>query len=158
MSARSSFFTGAKLLDVRVDSVDAAVLHARRSRWRDVEIERSRLGSAELYETELSGVRISDCKLGFINLRGATLTDVEFAGCSIDELDLGLARLSRVALRDCRVATLMIGGARLADVDLRGTDFARIDGLDGLRGATVDEDQLAAIGRLLAEGAGIRIQ
>jgi hypothetical protein len=60
-------------------------------------------------------------------------------------------------VRDCRIGTLDVTGARLEDVDLRGTDFRAINGIEGLRGATIDENQLAELAPLLARQLGLLI-
>jgi hypothetical protein len=83
-------------------SLNAAALKAPRSQWREVSVERSRIGSAELFESEWTSVRVSASKLGYVNLRAANLTDVAFEGCTIDEHDLARAArlLARASLRD----------------------------------------------------------
>jgi uncharacterized protein YjbI with pentapeptide repeats len=136
----------------------AAVFSAPRSSWRDVRIEHSRLGSVELYDAGLRGVHLDGSKLDFINLRNATVTDVLISNCIIDELDLSGATVQRLELRDCRIGTLDVAGARLTDVDLRSSDFSAIHSLEGLKGATIDDAQLALLAPLLAAQLGIIVE
>jgi len=136
----------------------AAVFSAPRSAWRDVRIEHSRLGSVEMYESTMRSVQIDGSKLDFVNLRGATLTDVLLSNCIIDELDLSSAVVQRLELRDCRIGTLDVAGARLTDVDLRSSDFSAIHSLTGLKGATIDDAQLALLAPLLAAQLGIIVR
>jgi uncharacterized protein YjbI with pentapeptide repeats len=136
----------------------AAVFSAPRSEWRDVRVEHSRLGSVELYDSSLRSVQLDGSKLDFVNLRNATLTDVLLSNCIIDELDLSGATVQRLQLRDCRIGTLDVAGARLTDVDLRSSDFSAIHSLEGLRGATIDDAQLALLAPLLAAQLGILIE
>ena len=149
---------GASLVDVRLTTVAASVLSAPRSRFRNVQVTQSRIGAGELYESELNTVVFEGCKLGFLNLRGAKVVDVRFVDCRIDELDLGGASVTRLSLVDCQVGTLDVAGARLADVDLRGADLGRINGVAGLRGATIDEVQLSQLAALLADNLGFIVE
>jgi uncharacterized protein YjbI with pentapeptide repeats len=149
---------GARLLESRIRSIDVPVFRAPRSTWRDVMVDGGRLGSAELYETSWTAVRITGCKLGFVNLRGATLTDVVFEDCVIDELDLGGARVKRAAFPGSAIRLLDLQKAQLADVDLRRTDLQEIAGIEGLRGATVDSDQLTLLAPLLARSMGVNVE
>jgi uncharacterized protein YjbI with pentapeptide repeats len=136
----------------------AAVFSAPRSAWRDVRIEHSRLGSVEMYEANLRSVQIDGSKLDFVNLRSATLTDVLISNCIIDELDLSSAVVQRLELRDCRIGTLDVAGARLTDVDLRSSDFSAVHSLEGLKGAMIDDAQLALLAPLLAAHLGILVE
>lgn len=149
---------GIRIVESLITGLNAPVLPAARSHWRDVGITQSRIGSAELFDSQLQGVRITGSKLGYLNLRGATLTNVLVESCAIDELDLGGARLTRVAFRDCQLGTLDVTRATNKDTDLRTTSFSRVLGLEGLRGATVDEFQLAELSGALAEHLGIDVE
>ena len=149
---------GARILETRLARLDAPVLRGARSTWRDVVLDGGRIGSAELYDSGVTAVRISGCKLGFVNLRGAKLTDVVFEDCRIDELDLGGARVSRVAFPGCSIGTLALQRAELSDTDLRGADLSEITGVEGLRGATIDSAQLSLLAPLLARTAGLRVE
>src|SRR3954451_7187056 len=133
---------GARILESRIRRLDAPVLRGARSTWRDVVLEGGRIGSAELYDSGFTAVRITGCKLGFVNLRGATLTDVVFEDCRIDELDLGGAKVRRAAFPGSSIGTLALQRAELTDTDLRGADLREITGVEGLRGATIDSAQL----------------
>jgi uncharacterized protein YjbI with pentapeptide repeats len=146
---------GVRLIDCRWSGCDAPVLRGARGTWRGVEVLGTRIGSAELYDSQWHSVRVADCKLGYLNFRHSTLQDVLFSGCTFDELDLGGATLTRVAFQECEIQTLTMTGARLKDVDLRGAQLRAINGLPGLSGATIDQAQLVELAPLLAAEAGI---
>ncbi len=143
---RGAHFTGGRWSDV-----DAPVLRGPRSSWRNMIIERSRIGSAELYESVWRDVTITDSKLGYLNLRGSEWRDVIISDCGIDELDLNSATVNRLAFRNCQVGTVNLNDAKLTDVDLRGADLSTINGLAGIAGATVSDVQLMRMARLLAK-------
>jgi uncharacterized protein YjbI with pentapeptide repeats len=66
--------------------------------------------------------------------------------------------VQRLELHNCRIGTLNVGGAKLKDVDLRSSDFLAIHGLEGLRGATIDDTQLSQLAPLLAAHLGLRVE
>lgn len=154
----STRLRGSRFIESVVTDSFAPELSAARTTWRTVRIDRPRWGSAELFDASLESVRISGGKIDFLNLRGSVLTDVVIEGCSIGELDLGQVRATRVALVDCRIGTLDVSGATLASVDLRSSTFDRIDGLDGLRGAIIDDSQLSLLAELFAAQLGVIVE
>lgn len=158
--AHEARLRGAIISETRIERLEAPVLHAPRVELRDVVVSGSRLGSVEFIDNRWRSVHVIGCKLGFVNLRGSELRDLRFTDCDIEELDLGGARAERVAFDGCELRALDVTGATLRDVDLRGLDFAAmstLDGIAGLRGATLDRMQVALIAPSLATHVGIRI-
>jgi uncharacterized protein YjbI with pentapeptide repeats len=151
-------FRGARFVDTLVSASFAPVLLAARSSWRRCRIETPRWGSAELFEANWNDVHILGGKIDFLNLRTSTLVNVLIENCTITELDLGGAQLDRVAFVNCRIDTLEAANARCNSVDLRTSEFARINGFDGLRGATIDDLQLSLFSSALADHVGIRVE
>jgi uncharacterized protein YjbI with pentapeptide repeats len=149
---------GATFSEVAFTRLDAPVFTAPRAQLRDVTVEGSRLGSAELYEGYFNSVRFAGSKLGFVNARGSELMDVVFDGCTIDELDLSGSRLTRVAFVDTTIRSLSLNGSTLANVDLRGAEFSQIDGFGALRGATLSGYQVGMLADSFAGFLGIRVE
>ncbi|MGN8048293.1 pentapeptide repeat-containing protein [Curtobacterium sp. 22159] len=148
---------GLRVRDCVVEVLDAPVLRASSSSWREVRVAGGRVGSAELYDAGLNGVEFVGMKLGFVNLRGSTLTDVVFRDCVIDELDIADARLLRVAFDGTRIRAAEGTNTRIEHVDLRSADLDRVERLEGFRGATIGADQLYTLAPLLAAQAGYRV-
>lgn len=160
VAAHETRLRGVVIRETLVERLEAPVLHAPRAELRDVVIAGSRLGSVEFIDNRWQSVRFVGCKLGFVNLRGSEIRDVRFTDCDIEELDLGNARAERVAFDGCELRALAVTGATLRDVDLRGLDFAAmssLEGVAGLRGATLDSMQVALLAPSLASHFGIRI-
>jgi uncharacterized protein YjbI with pentapeptide repeats len=149
---------GARFLECRSSGLYAPVFRAPRATFRDVVLEGSRLGSAELYDNGWNSVHVDGGKLDYVKLRNSRLTDVLFTGCTIEELDLDGVHATRVAFRDCRIGDLSLTGAVLQDVDLRTTELRSITHLSGLRGATIDDGQLMMLAPLLAANLGLRVE
>lgn len=137
--------------------VQAPHLRAPRSSWREVLLESSRMGAAELYESVMDSVRVTGCKLDLVNLRGANLTDVVFDSCTIGEIDLSAASVRRLQFRSCQVETLVLSQAVLAHTDLRGAQLTSLVGMESLRGAVVSPAQLSELAPSLAEHMGLTV-
>jgi uncharacterized protein YjbI with pentapeptide repeats len=155
ITAHETRLRAARFVQTRIERMNAPVFTAARCVLRDTEVLRSRMGSLELFDSDLQATAIVGSKLGWVNLRAARLRDVQFTDCTIEELDLANAELTRVAFRDCRVETLRLDSARLTDVDLRGLDLHVIAGLEGLSGAIVSATQATLLAPLLAEHLGL---
>ncbi|WP_295827266.1 pentapeptide repeat-containing protein [uncultured Microbacterium sp.] len=137
---------------------DVPILRTARASWRDLEIDGTRSGSVEAYESTWKGVHFVNCRLGFVNLRGAHLQDVAFTDCTIDELDLGQAKLTRFAAPGSRISQLIVEQSTLQHVDLRGADLDGLAGISALRGATISSLQLQQLAPLLAADRGITVR
>jgi uncharacterized protein YjbI with pentapeptide repeats len=149
---------GARFVDSLVDAPFAPVLLAARTTWRNCRIENPRWGSAELFDATLDSVELSGGKIDYLNLRNSTLTNVRIENCTITELDLGGFRGTRIALVNCRIETLDVTRANCTDVDLRTSEFSRVNGIDGLRNATIDDQQLSLFAPAFAGHLGIRVE
>jgi uncharacterized protein YjbI with pentapeptide repeats len=149
---------GARFVDSVVTSSFATSLIAARSTWRRVRVENARWGSAELFDAEFETVILSGGKIDFLNFRGAKLTDVLIENAQITELDLASFVGTRVAIRNCRIDTIDFTRATCVDVDLRDTTFARVLGIQGMRGAILNEIQLAEFAPIMADMLGIRVE
>lgn len=157
LSADEMDVRGARFSEVALDRVNVPVVRAARSQWRDVVVS-GRLGSVEAYEAQWRSVHVTGCKVSYLNLRGAEVTDLAFTDCVIEELDLLEVVARRVRMTGTRVGQLNVQHADLQDVDLRGATFDGVDGVLGLRGATVSPDQLGLLAPLLAAGLGLDVE
>lgn len=157
VSLEESDLRGVHLIESVLTNVGAAALAAPRSFWRDVVCTGSRLGSAELYETTWRSVTFEQCKISYVNARSAHWRDVMFRDCVLDELDLGYASVQRLAFVNCQVNTLELASAQLAHVDLRGARLSTVNGLEGLAGCWITEEQLTSLAPLLAQHLKISV-
>ncbi|WP_312181568.1 pentapeptide repeat-containing protein [Arthrobacter sp.] len=156
-TAHEASLRNARFLDTRLERFNAPVLTAPGMILRDVEIDASRIGSAEAFSSEWNSVSVSGSKLDFLNLRGSVLKDVAFSDCVIGELDLVGAKLTRVSFANTRINTLALDQATLEHMDLRGADIHGISGIGSIRGATLSGLQLMEMAPMLAEHLGINV-
>ena len=118
----------------------------------------SRIGSAELYESTWRSVHFVNCKIGYLNLRGASLLDVRFSNCVIDELDLGGATAERLDFQTTETRVVDVTRSRFTNVDVRELQFRQVNGLEGLKGATMTELQVAELAGVFAAHLGIVVE
>lgn len=158
ITAHGTMLTHARLVETRFERLNAPVLDATRSSWRDVELSGSRVGALDIYDAALSSVRIAGSKLDWINLRSSTLEDVLFEDCTIEELDLTGVIATRVSFVNCRAGSVSLAHARLKDVDLRGLEMGAISTLEGLAGATLNGQQVTELAPAFAAHLGLRVE
>lgn len=158
VSMHNAQLRGARFLESSFSRLYAPVFNAPRAAFRDVLLEGTRWGSARLDDSSWTSVHMDGGKLDYLDLRNSRLENVLFSDCIIEELDLSGATANRVAFRRCRIGSLDPTDARLRDVDLRTTQLRLLTRLDGLSGATIDENQLMELAPLLAAHLGLRIE
>jgi uncharacterized protein YjbI with pentapeptide repeats len=158
VSAHETDLRASTFVDVAVDRLNAPILSAPRSTWRNLVVMGSRIGSAELYESTLRSVHFFGCKFGYLNLRGSSLLDVRFTNCVIDELDLGGATTERLDFQSTETRVLDVTRARLTNIDVRDLQFRQVNGLEGLKGATMSERQVAELAGVFAAHLGIVVE
>ena len=158
VQAHETMLRGSTFSEVRLTRFNAPVLTAPRVQWRDVSLESSRIGSAEMYEASLNSVQFASSKIGFVNARGSNLLDVVFEDCTIDELDLSGSTLTRVSFVNTTVRSLSLEHSKLTHVDLRGADFAQIDGYSALRGSTLSSYQVSMLATSFATHLGVIVE
>lgn len=158
VAAHTTLLQHARLIETRLERLNAPVLDATRSTWRGVELLGSRIGALDIYDAAIRSTRVVGSKFDWINLRSSTLEDVLLEDCTIDELDLAGVTATRVAFVNCRAGSVSLAHARLKDVDLRGLEMGSISNLEGMSGATLDAQQVTALAPAFASHLGIRVE
>ncbi|WP_061964141.1 pentapeptide repeat-containing protein [Demequina aurantiaca] len=150
--------TAARFGESRLTRLNVPVLQTPDASWVGAEITASRIGAWEAYGANLRATRLTECKVTYANLRGATLTDVLLTGCTFDELDLMDVKGARVSFVDCTIGVLTAHRTQISDLDLRGASIGAVSGMDGLKGATMSDTQVALLAPQFADHLGIVVQ
>lgn len=148
----------ARLAECLVEDARGADVDLADGTWRDTILDGARIGAMRAAGATWDDVRVRASRANLLDLRGARLANVVLEDCVIDELDLGGVDARWLRLERCVVERLVVDGARLADVDLSGARLGTVQGIDGLRGATLDTAQLLALAPQLAAFLGIRVR
>lgn len=143
---------GARLSQLDLDGV----------RVRDTVFEDCDLSGALLQDASLTRVTFSNCRLSGLMLNSSKLRDVRISDCKADQLSMRMgtterswfervllqgadfyqAQLTLTRVLDCDLTDAEFSNVRLDDVHLHGTRLDAIRGIEYMRGATIDSDQM----------------
>jgi uncharacterized protein YjbI with pentapeptide repeats len=146
---------GAKLrdgswADVHISSGMLAGVDLTGTSWRRVEASGIRADGLVAAETSGRDITIRDSKLDLANFRHAKWSRTQFINCSLREADFMAAQFTEVRFENCDLTRTQFSGAVLNHVDLRGSRLEDIDGIAGLAGATISQEQLMHLAPELA--------
>jgi uncharacterized protein YjbI with pentapeptide repeats len=128
------------------------------SSWMDASVLSGMLAGVQSFGATLRRVTFSHCKLDSVNWRSAALREVRFEDCLLREVDFGEAALTDVSFPGSVLDGVRLRGARLRGVDLRGAAALGIaDGVEALRGATIDQGQLLDLAPAFAQALGVTV-
>jgi len=144
--------------DVEISGGQLGGLNLTGSLLRRIHITRARMSGIVLAETEIKDLTIEDAKLDLANFRFAKLSRVQFVRCQLIDADFGSAHLVDVDFTNCDLTSADFSGAILKSVDLRSSVVQQIKGIGGLKGATINYDQMITLVPELAAGLGIEVK
>ena len=76
----------------------------------------------------------------------------------LTELDLAGTHNLRVSLANCRIGTLDLTQATTTHLDLRTSELSALNGLEGLKGVTVDDGRLTQLAPVFAAHFGLIVE
>jgi len=144
--------------DVEISGGQLGGLNLTGSSLRRLLIQRVRMSGVVLAETELKDIIIEDTKLDLANFRFAKLARVRFVRCQLIDADFGAAQLVDVDFINCDLTSADFSGVTMQRVDLRSSVVQQIKGIIGLKGATINYDQMITLVPELASGLGIEVK
>ena len=125
----------------------------------DVTIADSVLAGVQAYGGRWRRVVVRGCKVDSLNLRGTHLQDVEFRDCELTEVDFGGATLNGVTFPGSALRRARFTRPTVKKLDFRGArDLDVAEGWESLRGAIIDQAQLAEAARALAQALGVVVK
>jgi uncharacterized protein YjbI with pentapeptide repeats len=153
---------GARLEKLAANDLIAKNCDLSAARCSEISLLRSRLAAGRMTGLDcsrglLKDVLFTNCKLNLVNFRFTKLTRVRFVDCVLTEADFMGAELTHVVFEGCVLERTIFARGSMKDVDLRGSQLVDIAGWQGLRGATIDGEQLAAAAPYLALELGIKV-
>ena len=152
--------SGSELLDWTLR--DAVLRHAnlanttiRGGVWSRVMVEAGRLTGLQVAEAELRDVVWRGCGADMAAFRHTRLDRVTFEGCNLREADFTGVRAERLRFLDCDLRGAAFHHAQLTESELRRCRLDGVEGVEGLRGAAVEMEQLVELAPALAQALGI---
>ncbi|MEO6125057.1 MAG: pentapeptide repeat-containing protein [Ilumatobacteraceae bacterium] len=131
-------------------------------RIRDTVFEDCDLAGALMQDAALTRVVFSNCRLSGLILNSSRLRDVRITDCKADQLSLRMGSAERLwcervllqnvdlyqsqlvltRLFDCDLTNGEFSNVRFDDVQLHGSRLDAVRGVEHMRGATIDADQM----------------
>lgn len=149
----------ARFNDVWFHSVRIVGADLAETNWLDTEVVSGVLAGVEMFSAEMCRVTFFNCKFDSVNWRAATLQEVQFVNCLLRESDFGGATLTCVRFPGSTLVGARLSKARLKKVDLRDAAALGIsEGIEALRGATIDGTQLLDLAPQFAQALGVTVK
>jgi uncharacterized protein YjbI with pentapeptide repeats len=120
-----------------------------------VEIVRSRLTGITLAEAEVSDAVCRECAADMALLRHASLQRVTFDACTLRGADLMGARCDLVRFRDCDLTGASFAHARFSSSEFLRCRMDDVEGVEGLRGTSMEIEQMLTLAPAFAAALGI---
>lgn len=118
-------------------------------------IEGGRLTGLEVVETEIRDAVWRACGADMATFRHARLERVTFEDCSLREADFMGVRGQAVRFHDCDLRGANFGHAELTRSEFRRCRLDDIEGIEGLRGTSMELEQMLTLAPALARALGV---
>jgi uncharacterized protein YjbI with pentapeptide repeats len=127
----------------------------RGGEWTRVLVNGGRLTGLQVAEATLRDVLWRRCGAEMAAFRHTHLTRVTFADCNLREADFTGVRAEHVRFLDCDLRGAAFHHAQMTSSELRRCRLGGIEGVEGLRGAAMELEQLLELAPTLAHALGI---
>jgi uncharacterized protein YjbI with pentapeptide repeats len=141
--------------DAVLDNPNVATTTVRGGSLTRVVVVGGRLTGLQIAETELRDCLWRGCGADMATLRHARLAHVTFEGCSLREADFSGMRGEHVRFVDCDLRGASFAHAELAQSEIRRCRLDDIEGVEGLRGVSLELDELVGLAPAMAQALGI---
>jgi uncharacterized protein YjbI with pentapeptide repeats len=157
---RGPDFTGSVLADLAfrdtiLENASLANTTFRGGSFTRVVIDGGRLTGVQLAETEVRDCLWRGCGADMAAFRHAKLAHVTFEDCSLREADFTGVRGESVRFHDCDLRGATFGHAQFTSSEFRRCRMDDIEGIQGLRGTSLELEQLVTLAPALARALGL---
>jgi uncharacterized protein YjbI with pentapeptide repeats len=177
VSCAGRHIDGLECIDAVLRDPDMSGTELRDCTFRDTAFRNPNLATARILGGSLTRVAFDGGRLTGLQVAEADVRDVVWRGCGADMATFRHARLLHVSFQDCSLREADFSGmrgevVRFTGCDLRGASFRHaelagcevrrcrlddIEGVEGLRGASLEVDQLIDLAPALARAMGIGV-
>jgi len=137
--------------------LEAAAVQAYRTNLLRVTMTDCRLTGAEFAEGHFEDCVFKNVKFDEAGFRFASFKRVRFENCMLRAADFSNAKLSQVTFTGCDLEEANFVSANCANVDITTEDVTAVEGILGLKGATISTEQLMQLAPLLASELGFQV-
>jgi uncharacterized protein YjbI with pentapeptide repeats len=152
-----STFADCAFRDAVFENCNLANMTVRGGSFTRVVIDRGRLTGLNLVETELSDTTVRDCGADMATFRRAALDCVTLDGCILRQGDFMGVRGEWVRFHDCDLTEASFRHAQFTSSEFRRCRMEAIEGIEGLRGTSMELEGMLALAPAFARALGIRL-
>jgi uncharacterized protein YjbI with pentapeptide repeats len=148
-----------KLADVILQDCDLSNGQWLDCKFNRVEIIGAKLTGLHLVNGDFTDLKMSSCAGEMVQFHGSTFKRCLLQDCQLKGADFRFCNLEGAALRRCDLTGAEFYGAKLNGADLRDCDLSGLKAHpEDLKGAIIDADQAAMLGRQFALLLGIDVR
>ena len=151
-----STFVDCAFRDAVFENCNLANMTVRGGSFTRVVIDRGRLTGLNVIETELSDTTMRNCGAEMATFRHATLDGVTLEGCILRQADF-MIRGDWVRFHDCDLTEASFRHARFTNSELQRCRMEAIEGIEGLRGTSMELEGMLALAPDFARALGIAL-
>ncbi|HVC22252.1 MAG TPA: pentapeptide repeat-containing protein [Candidatus Dormibacteraeota bacterium] len=150
-------FLRPSLGDLVFSNCNLANLHWGSAAMTRTTFQECQMTGFDVNSSTLVDVQFQGCKLSLSSFRFLAKAKVRFVDCEMDGTDFHGVDLRACRFENCILTGSLFHGAKSEGVDLRGSSLTGLQGIDGLRGAVIDQIQLLDLADSLASHAGLTV-
>jgi uncharacterized protein YjbI with pentapeptide repeats len=152
-----STFIDCTFRDAVFENCNLANATVRGGSFTRVVVDRGRLTGANFVETELGDTTVRNCGAEMATFRHSTLDRVTLEGCILRQGDFMEVQGSWVRFHDCDLTEASFRHAQFANSELRRCRMEDIAGVEGLRGTSMELEEILALAPGFARALGIQL-
>lgn len=158
----SSTLASAKLnkfdaTDAILERLEAAGAQSRQTAILRVQLQNSRFTGADFPEAHFEDCHFKNVKFDEAGFRFASFKRVIFENCVLKRADFSHAKLTKVKFEGCDLELTNFDTVTCVEVDLGSENLSSCQGILGLKGAIITDEQLIQIAPLLANELGFKL-
>ncbi len=146
-------FSDSVFTDLVANNISALRSAVIRSTFKNAQ-----LTGLQLPEGNFKDIIFENCRFTLANFRSSTFERCIFRSCDLTEADFGMSRLSSVAFETCIVDGADFSNCVIKRLEFSETPLHSVNGITGLKGATISNQNLIEIAQLLAQTLDLTIK
>jgi len=151
--------TKSKLVDIRFETCDLSNSEFQDSKFTRVEMVDCKITGLHITDADIGDLLLQSCTGELAHFHDSVFKRVVFQGCYLRGADFRYCNLEGAVFKDCDLQEAEFYEAKLAGVDFRSSNIMGIKAHPAdLKGAIIDSDQAAMLGRHFATLLGMEVK
>lgn len=148
-----------KLVDIRFETCDLSNSEFEGGKFTRVEMTDCKITGMHVTNADISDLLLQSCTGELVQFHDSVFKRVVFQGCQLRGADFRYCNLEGSVFKDCDLQEAEFYEAKLAGADFRSSNIMGIKAHPAdLKGAIIDSDQAALLGRHFATLLGLEVK